>query len=75
MTEHLSYFMKRLQFSGYDKRFRYSIAKSALKRYDESKSKPKDIVQQKSKKRKWHQNTDTVLFVQATKDGELMKEI
>ena len=78
VAEYLSYFMKRLQFSGYDQRFRHEVMKIAFRRYDESKHKSINTSQhniQKRKKKKWHQDTDTMMFVQATKDGELMKEV
>ena len=36
-ARHLSYFMKRMQFSGYDKAFRYNVLDRALKIYDRRK--------------------------------------
>ena len=33
-AEHLSYFMKRLQFSGYEQSFRHDVMKAAFRRYD-----------------------------------------
>jgi hypothetical protein len=34
VAKHISYFMRRLQFSGYDQSFRYKVLKQALKEYD-----------------------------------------
>ena len=34
-ASYISYFMKRLQFSGYNQKFRYSIVKKPLKKYDD----------------------------------------
>ena len=36
-AEHLSYLMKRLQFSCYDQRFRHEVMKAAFKKYDTNK--------------------------------------
>ena len=36
-TKWVSYFVKRLQFSGYDKRFRHRVVTAALKKYDKRK--------------------------------------
>ena len=37
VTEHLTYFSKRMQASGYDKRFRYEVIKSVINGYDNIK--------------------------------------
>ena len=68
--------MKRLQFSGYDQVFRHDVMKTALKRYDDSKQatargeKPKH---RNTKKQKV--GREAVMFVQATKNEELKKEV
>ncbi len=76
-ARHISYFMKRLQFSGYDKKFKYEVVKKALKRHeDKCTVKQGDNNEGKRvKKKRWHEETGTVMFVQTTKDGELKKEI
>ena len=79
ITEHISYFMKRLQMSGYDQKFRYDVTKAALKKHksaitnNQGQKTPK-----KSSKYKWYRKNkdiDAVMFVQATKDGQLKKEL
>ena len=81
VTEHISYFMKRLQFSGYDHQFRYDVTKAALKRHKAITSNNRDRGTQKqnaTSKNNWYQkndDADAVMFVQATKDGQLKKEL
>ena len=81
VTEHISYFMKRLQFSGYDHQFRYDVTKAALKRHKAVTSNNRDGGTQKqnaTSKNNWYQkndDADAVMFVQATKDGQLKKEL
>ena len=72
-ARHISYFMKRLQFSDYDKKFKYEVVKRhedkcTVKQCDNNEGK-------RVKKKRWHEETATVMFVQTTKDGELKKEI
>ena len=78
VSQHISYFMMRLQFSGYDQQFRYEITKMALKKHKRARP---DNVEQKNtttNKKKWFQKkkeVDAVMFVQATEDGQLKKEL
>jgi uncharacterized protein YktA (UPF0223 family) len=77
VTKHISYFMKRLQFSGYDQSFRYDVMKTALKRQKTIMESKSDEPQQKNKN-KWFQkksNADAVMFVQSTKNEQLKNEI
>ena len=81
-AQHISYFMKRLQYSGYDQEFRYEVVKKATRKH---KMKIEDTartgIQQRPqlpKKRRWFQKddgVDAVMFVQATKDEQLKKEV
>jgi hypothetical protein len=64
--------MKRLQFSGYDQAFRYGVVKKALKKYDGIQQTTTDVPQDAKKRRK---NRETVMFVQATPNEGLKKEI
>ena len=71
-ADHISYFMKRLQFSGYDQGFRFEVVKKALRKKEESlnnNDRPK-----KTKSKKWNEEAHKVMFVEATKDGELKRE-
>ena len=74
-AEHLSYFMKRLQFSGYDQVFRSSVVKRALKRYDEIQRRSTERTGLRRKKKNRGYGAETIMFVQATPNEELMKEI
>ena len=78
-ASHISYFMKRLQFSGYDQAFRYEVVKIALKKHHKNTGgELPNQSQANNKKRKWFQKNgekDAVMFVQATKDEQLKKEI
>ena len=82
VTQHVSYFMKRLQFSGYDQDFRYEVTKKALRKHKLKQQKgttdTDEQQRQTSQKRKWFQRSDgadAVMFVPATKNGELKEEV
>ena len=80
VADHITYFMKRLQFSGYDHRFRFEVVKRALKKHERTKEgkEGKDMDEKRKKKNCWYKNdskTKAVMFVQATEDGRLKKEI
>ena len=74
-AEHLSYLMKRLQFSGYDQRFRHEVMKAAFKKYDTNKEAVTGTQTKDRKTKKWQNGTETIMFVQATPNEELKKEI
>ena len=78
VSQHIFYFMMRLQFSGYDQQFRYEITKMALKKH--KRASPDNMEQKNTttNKKKWFQKkkeVDAVMFVQATEDGQLKKEL
>ena len=82
VSEHISYFTKRLQFSGYDQDFRYEVVRKALNKYDQTKlpttKNHENHIQKTKKITSWYRRddeTDAVMFVQATKDGSLKNEI
>ena len=77
-AEHLSYLMKRLQFSGYDQIFRFRVVKRALKKYDEihrGSERTIEGVELRRKTKNRRSDPETVMFVQATPNEELKKEI
>ena len=81
-ANHISYFMKRLQFSGYDQDFRYEVVKKAMRRNrqkiqnaGESQCQPSNQVQKKKSRFNADESTDAVMFVQATEDAQLRKDI
>ena len=56
VSEHVSYFMKRLQFSGYDQKFRYNVTRAALKKHKSIiPTDPEQISQKENttNKKKW----------------------
>ena len=72
VASHISYFMKRLQFSGYDHQFRYEVVKSALKKKQVTRQDETPI------SNRWYQkkgDIDAIMFVQSTEDGKLKKEL
>ena len=80
VASHVSYFMKRLQFSGYEHQFRYEVVKRALAKHEEktARNDEEQETQQKKKKNNWFkkkEDVDAVMFVQATDNEEMKKEI
>ena len=55
-VKHIENYMKRLQFSGYSKRFRTEVWKSALKAYREIKRKDQEKEQPMYRNKKWKRN-------------------
>ena len=81
-ASHISYFMKRLQFSGYDQSFRYDVLKRAMKKYgskllsdDEAYIITENTNKGPRRKQKWLGKADAMMFVQATNNEELRKEV
>ncbi len=90
MAKWVSYFVKRMQFSGYDKEFRHAVVTKALTRYDKRVEEYQrtgtmyPILTQKEKdekrknKKEWYARSgryESVMFVEATPGGELRKKI
>ena len=82
--------MRRMQASGYDKKFRYEILKSAINAYEKMKNDPtrpmyrnkemntpKRRSEVRKKKKTWFRKggQETVLFVQATPNSALTKKV
>ena len=80
VAQHISYFMKRLQFSGYDQDFRYEVTRRGLRKHKLKQQEGTTNIDQQhqtSQKRKWFQkngNADAVMFV-PTEDEQLKKEV
>ena len=70
--------MMRMQFSGYNQQFRYEVARMALKKHEHANQ---NLLEQRgttTNKKRWFQkknDVDAVMFVQATEDGKLKKEL
>ena len=86
----MSYFVKRLQYSGYDQEFRHKVVTRALQRYDKRIEEyqrtgtmypiatQKEKEEKKRDKNKWFAKSgryESVMFVEATPGGELRKKI
>ena len=78
IASHLSYFMRRLQFSGYDEKFRYQVLTRVLtdKKRDqivnpENKSRDKHKWYNKRSRKKF----DSVMFVEATPQSILKRKV
>ena len=90
-NEHLTYFMARMQASGYDHRFRLEVLKSAKKAYMKLKERedrggvmhrPRNLQRNERRKEKLEKKKswfgtkyETVLFVPATPNSELQQEL
>ena len=80
VASHLSYFMRRLQFSGYDKKFRHQVIKRALNKYDKINDQIVAIGNRNNSKHKWYNKKgnkefDSVMFVEATQDSVLKRKV
>ena len=93
VEKHLTYFMLRMQCSGYDQALRYEIIKSAFNAYDKMKENEENEgipmyrnkiyerntrrKENEEKKRSWFKKGgyESVMFVTATKDSQLRKEM
>ena len=88
--ETVEYFMKRMQASGYDERFRYEVLKSALNAYNNIKSNPirtlyrgkemntpRQRMERSKKKKNWYREggSESVMFIPATPKSELANRI
>ena len=88
-ANHISYFVRRLQFSGYDQEFRFRVVRDAVRKYDSMKegiamdtdrSDNRRSVRNvtKVKKKDWYNKEngyEGVIFVQPTKESRLRREI
>ena len=87
---HLSYFMRRMQFSGYDAMYRYKVLSRALKMYYKRKQQYKntgtmfpkraegDKRERNRRKNDWYKEKDrfdTVMFVEATPGSVLRRKV
>ena len=86
VAAHVSYFMQRMQFSGYDKTFRFMVLNKSLKLYDKKREtgsmfKEHPPVEGENKRKnnfEWYKKQgrfDTVMFVEATPGSELKRKV
>ena len=90
IANYVAYFMKRLQYSGYDQKFRHLILMKALRRYDKRKEEyertktmyPKKTLEQRREKREekqeWYtegRRYESVMFVEATPGSQLQRRV
>ena len=64
IASHITYFVRRLQFSGYSQEFRYNVVSKALKNYEEVRKKQSKITS----------NTDEEVEIASTRSGRKKKE-
>ena len=82
-ARHVTYFMRRMQYSGHSEEMRFRVVSSALKRYDDKVSN-RDLLSRRQEsvrgtdKQDWYRKNgkyDSVMFVEATPGSELRKEV
>ena len=86
----VEFFLKRMQASGYDEKFRYQVLKSALQAYKEIESNPirplyrgkemntpQERIKRRRKRRNWFRGGgyESVMFIPATPGSELTRRI
>ena len=77
-AEHLTYFMRRLQFSGYSEKFRFEAVRRALGNGNGGKKKDRKRGRKDKKKHDWYMDNgkyESVMFVDATPGEKLKKEV
>ena len=82
-ARHVSYFMRRMQYSGYCEEMRYRVLSAALRKYDQKVSNGilvNSSQEEKSnaEKMEWYKGNgkyDSVLFVEATPKSQLKKAV
>ena len=91
IASHITYFVRRLQFSGYSQQFRYNVINKAFQKYDNIKRERsartynvgESTVETKAKngvsnKKKWYARDnkyESVMFIQPTKGSKMRNEI
>ena len=77
-AEHLTYFMRRLQFSGYSEKFRFEAVRRAFGNGNGGKKKDRKRGRKDKKKHDWYMDNgkyESVMFVDATPGEKLKKEV
>ena len=82
-ARHLSYFMRRMQYSGYSEETRFTVLSSALRKYDEKATSGNvlnhhHMAKSQAEKLEWYREGgkyDSVMFVEATPQSQLKKEV
>ena len=80
MAKHVSYYMRRMQYSGYSEQMRYQVLKRAFDVYEgiERKTNRRTRVRGKKKKHNWYMKdgvSETVMVVDATPNECLKKAV
>ena len=88
--ETVEFFMRRMQASGYDERFRYEVLKSAINAYEKiatdpgrpkyrgkETNTPRRRIERAKKRRNWFRagGYESVMFIPATPNSELAKQM
>ena len=82
-ARHLTYFMRRMQYSGFSETTRFQVLSAALRKYDE-KVRSGEVINQRREpegataKMEWYKQGgkyDSVMFVEATPQSQLRKEV
>ena len=82
-ARHVTYFMRRMQYSGHSEEMRYRVVSSALQRYDDKVSSGSLFSRHQDSERgadkqDWYKKNgkyDSVMFVEATPGSKLRKEV
>ena len=82
-ARHVTYFMRRMQYSGFSETTRYQVLSAALRKYDAKVSSGQVINQRRltesaAAKMEWYKQGgkyDSVMFVEATPQSQLRKEV
>ena len=76
--DHLEMYMRRMQFSGYNKKERYEILKKASSKYEKRKDERRENGLNMNRNKSWYLKdgkSETVMFVNATPNERLKKKI
>ena len=81
VKEHLQYFVKRMQFSGYPQEYRYEVMMRAFKIIQQERGRKRTAENggnnKKKKKKQWYdqERYDGVMFVEVTPNAELKQKV
>ena len=83
VTQHLQYFVKRMQYSGYPQEYRYEVLSRAFKVESNSRRRPEETDEERrrrreeKKRRGWYDRNkfDGVMFVNVTPNSELKHRV
>ena len=83
VTQHLQYFTKRMQYSGYSQEYRYEVLQRAFKVMERESQQPRETEDERKRKRAqkrkrgWYDKDkyDGVMFVEVTPNSELKHRV